>query len=232
VCEKILSRIGRDPDAILMMSGIAFAQQVEDVVELLGGENAPFLITKAPLIGSQTEKEKLFGKLDQMFLLNSRTHVPGSISNCLSFESNNSLSSIIPILMTASPKRIFIFGADGGKSKSSDDVYFSGMQRPDQEENANINNAYLGTLEKESEVCDNIMEFQVPWVSRLYNVEVPEIYNVCPTSNYNYFEKIDVDTAMTMLKSRGDQKKSSRQDKISTSNMKEIQQDGHPSPVQ
>jgi len=36
-------------------------------------------------------------------------------------------------------------------------------------------------------------------ISKLYNLPIPEVFNCCPNSRYNFFQKINYKTALSKL---------------------------------
>ena len=199
IIGQILMPIGRGVDGITMLSSVSFDRHIENVLGLLSTPSCPFLITVPTLIESQARAEEL-GQFDgQFMLMNSRFHLPPTPGNGLNFEFINSLGVAISMLLTAEPERIFLFGADGGSKAVGEDVYFGGKQRPEAAKDATINEIYLNQLAREAELMDAILEFQLPVAAEMYEVALPKIYNVCPTSNYGLFEKVDISAAIRLL---------------------------------
>lgn len=198
--QRILDPLGRRPDAIMMLSSTAFSWEEERILQQLDSDKPPFLISMATLVNSQTKAKELFKFQNRMFWINSRIAMPPSADNGLNFELINSLSALLPVLTTAEPRSIFLFGADGGCFSKNGNVYFGNKTRPDQEDNAAVNALYLHRLALEAQCADNILSFQLPLTAKIHGVRVPAIYTVCPTSNTQLFEKIDIETAIEKLR--------------------------------
>ena len=128
--------------------------------------------------------------------------LPISPLSPLSFLGGNTLSISLPLLTLAGPKRIFIFGADGGaQAPGAHDApaYFFGetaevdaSERRLREANRRFTN--------EARQCDHNAPFSVMAIAKLFRRPQPEIFNCCPHSNYRAFERISVDAGLRLLK--------------------------------
>lgn len=120
----------------------------------------------------------------------------------LSFLGGNTLSVSLPLLTLAGPKRIFIFGADGGaQAPGAHDApaYFFGetaevdaSERRLREANRRFTN--------EARQCDHNAPFSVMAIAKLFRRPEPQVFNCCPHSNYRAFERISVDSGLRLLK--------------------------------
>jgi hypothetical protein len=136
-------------------------------------------------------------------------------SRPLHFENGPSVSWLIPLLLFARPRRIFLFGADGGSNPSFskrpyfyyDDydaaaepqeflnrpgmVSFKGLPRKLDEYNRRQHiNAING---------DRVIDFAFRNLEAHFGIQIPPIFNVCPHSAHRIFPRIDIDDALARL---------------------------------
>ena len=120
----------------------------------------------------------------------------------LNFWGGNTLSIALPLLALGGPRRIFIFGADGGAQAPDalkEQAYVFGetaevdaSERRQREANRRFAN--------EARQCDHNAPFSVMAIAKLFRRDQPKIYNCCPHSNYQAFERISVDQGLRLLK--------------------------------
>ncbi len=134
---------------------------------------------------------------DKLLYVNPQIFLP-SITTPLHFLPGNTLSVALPVLSLGLPNRIFIFGADGGGSSNHDNIYFF-------DRNINKNDEYdrkkegMRRLKNDAFFFDQIVGIQMLGISKLYNIPIPEVFNCCPNSGYNFFQKINYKTALSKL---------------------------------
>jgi hypothetical protein len=161
---------------------------------------------------------------DERLLLVHHQHGPPLPGSPLHFETGNSLTLLLPLLLLGRPRRIFIFGADGGANphfrkrpyfyyddydagapaqsflSRPDVVSFRGL--PDRLEEAN-RRFYIDAVE-----ADRVIEAAMASLAAVFDVPIPPIFNVCPHSSHRLFTRIGIDEALARLRSdcRGESK--------------------------
>ena len=128
--------------------------------------------------------------------------MPISPLSPLNFWGGNTLSVALPLLALSGPKRIFIFGADGGAEPPTTlgaGVYFFG-ETAEVDSSERRQREASRRLTHEAKQCDQNAPFSVMAIVKLFRRNPPEIYNCCPHSNYTAFERISVDAGLRMLK--------------------------------
>jgi hypothetical protein len=152
---------------------------------------------------------------DNRFLLVVSDGGPPLPRRPLHFESGSTLSLLIPLLLFGRPRRIFLFGADGGANPSHykrpyffhhdydsadppqpflrrrDMVSFAG--RPEQLREAD-RRFHLNAVN-----ADSIMAAAFRTLDIVFGIPTPPIFNVCPNSSHTLFPRIDIDTALHEL---------------------------------
>jgi tetratricopeptide (TPR) repeat protein len=152
---------------------------------------------------------------DNRFLLVVSDGGPPLPRRPLHFESGSTLSLLIPLLLFGRPRRIFLFGADGGANPSHykrpyffhhdydsadppqpflrrrDMVSFAG--RPEQLREAD-RRFHLNAVN-----ADRIMAAAFRTLDIVFGIPTPPIFNVCPNSSHTLFPRIDIDTALHEL---------------------------------
>ena len=137
----------------------------------------------------------------------------------LHFESGSTLSLLIPLLLFGRPRRIFLFGADGGANphcckrpyffyhdydsflppqpflRRRDMVSFSGQ--PEQLREAH-RRFYVNAVN-----ADRIMAAALRTLDIVFGISAPPIFNVCPHSSHELFPRIDIDMALQELAAVG-----------------------------
>ena len=161
-----------------------------------------------------SEKE-FVAQHDNRLLLVHSDGGPPLPSRPLHFENGPSVSWLIPLLLFARPRRIFLLGADGGSNPSFskrpyfyyDDydadvepreflnrpgmISFKGLPRKLDEYNRRQHiNAVNG---------DRVIDFAFRSLEANFGIQVPPIFNVCPHSTHRIFPRIDIDDALAKL---------------------------------
>jgi len=136
----------------------------------------------------------------------------------LHFENGPTVSLLIPLLLFARPRRIFLFGADGGSNPSFSKrpyfyyqdydadagphefldrpgmISFKGLPRKLERYNRRQQiNAING---------DRVIDFAFRSLEAHFGIQVPPIFNVCPHSTHRVFPRIDIDDALAKLADR------------------------------
>src|ERR1700736_5240322 len=137
----------------------------------------------------------------------------------LHFESGSTLSLLIPLLLFGRPKRIFLFGADGGANTDRckrpyffyDDYDRGAPPQPFLERRDMV--SFTGRPERLQEAdrrfyinavnADRIMAAALRNLDIVFGISAPPIFNVCPHSSHTLFPRIDIDTALEELAAGG-----------------------------
>jgi hypothetical protein len=162
-----------------------------------------------------TAAAEFVARYDERLLFAQHAGGPPLPSRPLHFQHSNSLGLLLPLLVLSRPRRIFLVGADGGGHPRMKRPYFfyedvdkeSGQQdfleRPDLL-------SYQGNPERLEETnrrlrveaisSDETLRRTLLFIEGIFDVPIPPIYNVCPHSSHVAYPRIDVETAMAMLR--------------------------------
>jgi len=152
---------------------------------------------------------------DKRLLLVHSDGGPPLPSRPLHFENGSTLSLIIPLLLFARPRRIFLFGADGGSNPSfskrpyfyyddydadagpqeflnrSDMISFRKLPRRLEEHNRRL---LINAINADRVISSALRSLEVN-----FGIQAPPIFNVCPHSTHRVFPRIDIDSALAEL---------------------------------
>ncbi|PPR77424.1 MAG: hypothetical protein CFH01_01542 [Alphaproteobacteria bacterium MarineAlpha2_Bin1] len=199
---------GKNIDILMTTNPSDLNNRWESYQSFLKSKNKNFLISSQySLLGLNSE----FGLMDsfikefdnKLLFINTNLFVP-TIATPLHFLPGNTLSVLLPVICLAAPKRIFIFGADGGTSELEQDkdlnkeLYFFGGVTGKSDCN-DIKNEANRRLKNDAKFFDDITKFQMMAISKLFGLSVPEVYNCCPHSSYESFTKITCEDALNIL---------------------------------
>jgi hypothetical protein len=161
-----------------------------------------------------SEKE-FVAQHDKRLLLVHSDGGPPLPSRPLHFENGPSVSLLIPLLLFARPRRIFLFGADGGSnpSFSKRPYFYYGDHDADVEPQEFLNRpgmiSFKGLPRKLDEHNrrqhinaingDRVITFAFRSLEAHFGIQVPPIFNVCPHSTHRVFPRIDIDDALAEL---------------------------------
>lgn len=129
--------------------------------------------------------------------------------NPLGVIADNSLLGVIPLLVAAQPKRLFVIGADFGvpagkrashygvgskhfAARSSTDYVALGQ---DQQQRSNFDTA----MRHDAAAVDRDLAFQIAAVAALHGFDAPPVFNVSPDSRLDSMPKISLDDFFTMV---------------------------------
>jgi tetratricopeptide (TPR) repeat protein len=220
--QQLSSQIGRKID-ILMVSHPAMMQAwFPEIEEFLGRSNSNlFLTTRYAL----SELHKL-GISETQFAARHHSRLlyvypqggPPLPSRPLHFENGNTLAVLLPALLLGRPKRIFIFGADGGSNPMFNKrLYFYyddfDSNEPEQDFMRRPNMVSFRGRPELFEVAnhrlrvdainaDRVIARALQDLNILFDIPIPPIFNVCLHSTHTLFPRIDCSTAMSMLRSQ------------------------------
>jgi tetratricopeptide (TPR) repeat protein len=217
--RELSERINRRADVVLLTH--------PGSVQSWHGELEAFLDRPSPNLMATTryalsalaelgiDEDEFIARHDDRFLFVVAGDGPPLPARPLHFETGSTLSLLIPLLLFGRPRRIFLFGADGGASADfckrpyfyyddhdsgrppqaflarRDMVSFAGrpeqLQEADRRFRINAINA------------DRIMASAMRSLEIAFGIEPPPIFNVCPHSTHELFPRIDIDRALAEL---------------------------------
>jgi len=217
--EQELRRINRYADILLFTQPGSIRSWHPELMKFLARSSPNLVVANHYALTGLSEfgmSEKEFvARHDKRLLLVHSDGGPPLPSRPLHFENGPSVSLLISLLLFARPRRIFLFGADGGSNPSFskrpyfyyDDydadaesqeflnrpgmVSFKGLPRKLDEYNRRQHvNAING---------DRVIDFAFRSLEAYFGIEVPPIFNVCPHSTHRIFPRIDIDDALAKL---------------------------------
>jgi len=216
--ERELQRINRCADILLFTQPGSIRSWHPELVEFLGRSSPNLVVANHYALSGLSEfgvSEREFVARHDRRLLRIHSDGPPLPSRPLHFENGPSVSWLIPLLLFARPRRIFLFGADGGSNPSFskrpyfyyDDydadvapheflnrpgmISFQGLPRKLDEYNRRQHiNAING---------DRVIDFAFRSLEANFGIQVPPIFNVCPHITHRIFPRIDIDEALAML---------------------------------
>ena len=217
--EQELRRINRYADILLFTQPGSIRSWHSELVEFLARSSPNLVIASHYALTGLSEcgvnEREFVAQHDERLLLIHSDGGPPLPSRPLHFENGPTVSLLIPLLLFARPRRIFLFGADGGSNPSFskrpyfyyDDydanvepqeflnrpgmISFSRLPRKLDEHNRRQHiNAING---------DRVMDFALRSLEANFGLQVPPIFNVCPHSTHRVFPRIDIDGALSKL---------------------------------
>ena len=197
--DRIIRPLNATLDAAILLNGDHFRRYEDQVLDLMDGHDDTFLVCNQNNVLSQRRRDDFLERNKNLLFLYSAFAGTPSPENGLTFEFENSLSIMVSFLAITQPKHIFLCGADGGVAAGSSKVHFG--DSPESVRKDQISENYLDQLAKEAAVSDEILKYQLPVIAQLFGIKLPEIYTICPTSQYRLFERIDMPKALEVLAS-------------------------------
>lgn len=203
--EPMLSKIGERLDLVMIGNPLTFSEHEEQVYEFLSRDDDNMFIVSefattgmdAETVGTASFNQTFASKL--IYFESQFFHPPIPVRP-LHFPSGNTLSVLLPFLLLGEPNRIFLFGSDGGgDSKSQNGAYFFSDAPESDVDRRRVAETYR-RLRLDARHCDQNVGPSMITVAALYDVPMPEVYNVCLDSAYEAFPKISYDDAFKMIK--------------------------------
>ena len=203
--ESMLPKIGEKLDLVMIGNPLSFSEHEEQIYEFLSRDDDNMFITSefattgmdAARVGNGGFKQAFASKL---IYFESQFYYPPMPARPLHFPSGNTLSVLLPFLLLGEPRRIFLFGSDGGgDSKSRNGAYFFSDAPESDVDHRRVTETYR-RLRLDARQCDQNVGPSMITVSAMYGVPMPEVYNVCLDSAYEAFPKISYDEAFKMIK--------------------------------
>jgi len=217
--EQELRRIKRHADILLFTQPGSIRAWHPELMKFLARSPPNLVVANryalSGLSGFGVSEREFVARHDKRLLLVHSDGGPPLPSRPLHFENGPTVSLLIPLLLFARPRRIFLFGADGGSNPSFskrpyfyyDDydadaepqeflkrpsmVSFKGLPRKLDEYNRRQHvNAING---------DRVIDFASRSLEAYFGIQIPPIFNVCPHSVHRIFPRIDIDDALARL---------------------------------
>jgi tetratricopeptide (TPR) repeat protein len=217
--EQELRRIDRHADVLLFAQPGSVRSWHSELMEFLIRPSPNLVVANRYALSGFSEfgasENEFIACHDKRLLVVHSDGGPPLPSRPLHFENGSSLSLLIPLLLFARPRRIFLFGADGGLNPSfskrpyfyyddydadagpqaflnrSDMISFRGLPRRLEEHNRRLRINAIN--------ADRVMGSALRSLEANLGVQVPPIFNVCPHSIHRVFPRINIDTALTEL---------------------------------
>jgi tetratricopeptide (TPR) repeat protein len=217
--EQELRRINRHADILLFTQPGSIRAWHAELVKFLARSPPNLVAANRYALSGLSEfglsEREFAARYDKRLLLVHSDGRPPLPSRPLHFENGPSVSLLIPLLLFARPRRIFLFGADGGSNPSFskrpyfyyDDydadaepqeflnrpgmVSFKGLPRKlDEYNRRQCINAING---------DRVVDFAFRSLEAHFGIQVPPIFNVCPHSTHRIFPRINIEDALAAL---------------------------------
>jgi len=217
--EQELRRIDRHADVLLFAQPGSVRSWHSELMEFLVRPSENMVVTNRYALYGFSEfgvnESEFIARHDKRLLLVHSDGGPPLPSRPLHFENGSSLSLLIPLLLFARPRRIFLFGADGGlnPSFSKRPYFYYDDYDADAEPQAFLNRSdmisFRGLPERLEEHnrrlridainADRVMGAAFQSLEANLGIQIPPIFNVCPHSIHRVFPRIDINTALAEL---------------------------------
>jgi hypothetical protein len=217
--EQELRRINRHADILLFTQPGSIRAWHPELVKFLARSPPNLVVANHYALSGLSEfglsEREFVARHDKRLLLIHSDGGPPLPSRPLHFENGPSVSLLIPLLLLARPRRIFLFGADGGSNPSfSKRPYFYYDDYDDAAEPQEFLNrpgmvSFKGLPRKLDEYNhrqhinaingDRVIDVAFRSLEAHFGIQVPPIFNVCPHSVHRIFPRIDIDEALARL---------------------------------
>jgi tetratricopeptide (TPR) repeat protein len=217
--ERELRRINRHADILLFTQPGSIRAWHPELVKFLARSPPNLVVANHYALSGLSEfglSEREFVARHDKRLLLVHSDGPPLPSRPLHFEDGPSVSWLIPLLLFARPRRIFLFGADGGSNPSFSkrpyfyyDDYDAAAAEPQEFLNRPGMVSFQGLPRKLDEYNrrqhvnaingDRVIDFAFRSLEAHFGLQIPPIFNVCPHSVHRIFPRIDIDEALAKL---------------------------------
>jgi tetratricopeptide (TPR) repeat protein len=217
--EQELGRIDRHADVLFFAQPGSVRSWHSELMAFLARPSANLVVTNRYALYGFSEfgvsESEFIARHDKRLLLVHSDGGPPLPSRPLHFENGSSLSLLIPLLLFARPRRIFLFGADGGlnPSFSKRPYFYYDDYDVEAEPQAFLNRSDMisfkglpGRLEEHNRRlridainADRVMGAALRSLEANLGIQIPPIFNVCPHSIHRVFPRIDIDAALAEL---------------------------------
>jgi tetratricopeptide (TPR) repeat protein len=217
--EQELRRIDRQADVLLFAQPGSVRSWHSELMKFLTRSSPNLVVVNRYALSGFSKfgasENEFIACHDKRLLLVHSDGGPPLPSRPLHFENGSTLSLIIPLLLFARPRRIFLFGADGGSNPSfskrpyfyyddydadaepqeflnrSDMISFRKMPRRLEEHNRRL---HINAINADRVISSALRSLEVN-----FGIQAPPIFNVCPHSTHRVFPRIDIATALAEL---------------------------------
>ena len=202
-----LARTSTSVDVWLTLQNWSIKQQSEAFFNFLGRNEENILITASSTLGALgyqmpafPELEKRFGHKILYYDPSNRLRPP-TPQFPLDFISGATLPHIICYAALASPRRIFIFGADGQIPEDPGALTHYRADSADfgRKIDESARDAIAASLASEAKTFNHVAEVNLMATETVFRISRPPIYNVSPDSAIDLFPCISYDEALAML---------------------------------
>jgi tetratricopeptide (TPR) repeat protein len=221
--DELSKRLGRTADVLLLTHPGSIQSWYGEFEAFLDRPSRNLVATTRYALSALSElginEDEFVARHDNRFLLVVADGGPPLPARPLHFESGSTLSLLMPLLLFGRPKRIFLFGADGGANTDRckrpyffyDDYDRGAPPQPFLERRDMV--SFTGRPERLQEAdrrfyinavnADRIMAAALRNLDIVFGISAPPIFNVCPHSSHTLFPRIDIDTALEELAAGG-----------------------------
>jgi tetratricopeptide (TPR) repeat protein len=217
--EQELRRIDRQADVLLFAQPGSVRSWHSELMKFLTRSSPNLVVVNRYALSGFSEfgasENEFIACHDKRLLLVHSDGGPPLPSRPLHFENGSTLSLIIPLLLFARPRRMFLFGADGGSNPSfskrpyfyyddydadaepqeflnrSDMISFRKFPRRLEEHNRRL---HINAINADRVISSALRSLEVN-----FGIQAPPIFNVCPHSTHRVFPRIDIATALAEL---------------------------------
>ena len=202
--NNLLRPVGRQLDIVVTSNPSDIRQRWDAYHDFLARESVNMLIATNYVLTSLRPPYSVDRRFIELFdkkllFFESDSQVPPTPITPLHLLAANTLSIALPLLALAKPRRIFIFGADGGGTDGGEQAYFFG-ETAEVDNTARRQQEAVRRLTNEAFFCDHVAPFSILAMTKLFGSPAPEIYNCCPHSNYRAFTRVSSDEGLALLK--------------------------------
>ncbi len=202
----LLDKIGKQLDVIAVTPPHMMKDIIPAVDAFLQRPRDNLLVTTFSTLGAvlppQPTRDDLERTVNERLLyFESSSQAPPSPAEPFDFIPCNTLSVLMCVAALALPRRIFIFGADGGvKGENKKSTHFKKetdefvFHLPD-----NFDDVYADAIHADTQEFNEIWEANLSAICALYDLPRPEIYNVNPDSLTTIEPKISYEQCLDVL---------------------------------
>jgi tetratricopeptide (TPR) repeat protein len=217
--EQELERINRRADILLFSQPGSIRSWHPEFMEFLERPSPNLVVLNRYAVSGLSEfgvsEEEFIARHDERLLLVHSDGGPPLPSRPLHFENGPTVSLLIPLLVFARPRRIFLFGADGGSNPtfSKRPYFYYDDYDADTEQHDFLNRPGMVSFKRLPNKLyehnrrhrinaingDRVTDFAFRSLEANFGLQVPPIFNVCPHSTHRIFPRIDIDDALAKL---------------------------------
>jgi tetratricopeptide (TPR) repeat protein len=216
--EQELRRIKRHADILLFTQPGSVRSWHPELMKFLARSPPNLVVANryalSGLSGFGVSEREFVARHDKRLLLVHSDGGPPLPSRPLHFENGPSVSLLIPLLLFARPRRIFLFGADGGSNPNFGKrpyFYYDDYDADEPQESLNRPGmvSFKGLPRKlegynrrqhvNAINGDRVIDFAFRSLEAHFGIQVPPIFNVCPHSTHRIFPRINIDAALAQF---------------------------------